>query len=297
MRINNVSAKTSKMVVVLLAIFAIIVTVGFTWAYFNTAISEHSIASFFKWYEETLNHLIADNKDEPIIPYLVMIIVPLLAYGGLVASIVSRHFALKAMESTLNLKFVDFLQDRVKFNFNRPQYNFICGYNDISNLEMILKTVMVHNKYGSYPAVSEINLNFSVLNNKHFTLTNVPLKLTNFIYKIIDYGRAVRSFSYRFEGAGSVESIEEKIRDYTNTGCKQILAKQQETNFKWLSITFFAFSMFFLFTFRQSFNTLDVMFWSFALIPIVGFLVISFVFDIILLADKWNENKYKGLGK
>lgn len=55
--------------------------------------------------------------------------------------------------------------------------------------------------------------------------------------------------------------------------------------------------MFFLFTFRQSFNTLDVMFWSFALIPIVGFLVISFVFDIILLADKWNENKYKGLGK
>ena len=40
MRINNVSAKTSKMVVVLLAIFAIIVTVGFSWAYFNTAISE-----------------------------------------------------------------------------------------------------------------------------------------------------------------------------------------------------------------------------------------------------------------
>ena len=95
----------------------------------------------------------------------------------------------------------------------------------------------------------------------------------------------------------SDEEYEEKIRDYTNTGCKQILAKQQETNFKWLSITFFAFSMFFLFTFRQSFNTLDVMFWSFALIPIVGFLVISFVFDIILLADKWNENKYKGLGK
>ena len=92
-----------------------------------------------------------------------MIIIPLLAYGGLVASIVSRHFALKAMESTLNLKSVDFLQDRVKFNFNRPQYNFICGYNDINNLEMILNTVMVHNKYGSYPAVSEINLNFRVV--------------------------------------------------------------------------------------------------------------------------------------
>ena len=135
MRINNVSAKTSKMVVVLLAIFAIIVTVGFSWAYFNTAISEHSIASFFKWYAETLNHLIADNRDEPITPYLIMIIIPLLAYGGLVASIVSRHFALKAMESTLNLKSVDFLQDRVKFNFNRPQYNFICGYNDINNLD------------------------------------------------------------------------------------------------------------------------------------------------------------------
>ena len=158
---------------------------------------------------------------------------------------------------------------------------------------MILNTVMVHNKYGSYPAVSEINLNFSVLNNKHFTLTNVPLKLTNFIYKIIDYGRAVKSFSYRFEGAGSVESKEEKIRDYTNTGCKQILATPAEQSFKWLSIVFFLLGIFFLYTFKDILNDSETALISIVALPAFGFIAVSFIFDFFLLADKWNENRYK----
>jgi len=277
--------------------FALIVTIGFAWAYFATTISEYSITDFFRWYVEMFKALQADISDEPIIPYLIMIILPLIAYIGFIGSIISRQNALNAMKSKLNLKSVDFLQDRVKFNFNQSQYNFVCGYSDINNLEMNLNTVMVRTKSGSYPAVSEVKLYFTVLKNKHFTLSNTPLNLTNFIYKIIDYGRAVQNFSYRFGGVGTVEAIEERIKDYMNVGCKQILTNRQETVFKWLSVVFFAIGMFFLFTFQEDLNSTDTMIWALLGVPIIGFFVPSFIFDIVLLADKWNENRYKGLRK
>ena len=71
----------------------------------------------------------------------------------------------------LNLKYVDLLPDRVNFCFNRPQYNFVCGYDNIENLEMDLETEIVHTKNGSYIELKQIILDFTVLNNKELSIT------------------------------------------------------------------------------------------------------------------------------
>ena len=139
----------------------------------------------------------------------------------------------------------------------------------------------------------DIELKFTVLNNKKLSLTNVPINLMRTVYGIIDYGRAIHNFSYKFGGAGTVEDVREKVEDYMQTGCKQILATPAEQSFKWLSIVFFLLGIFFLYTFKDILSDSETALISIVALPAFGFIAVSFIFDFFLLADKWNENRYK----
>ena len=293
MKFNNNLKNMSTGAVVFMAILCILLTVFVVWFYFSNSIQQYSLANFCNWYVDMFHAFQADAQDEPWIPWIIMVGIPVLCYGGLVISIKTAIKERKDFARALNLESVDFATGKVYFNFNKPQYNFVCGYNDINKIEMDLNTVMVHGKYSSYPALSKIVLNFTVLNNKRFSLTSNLNGYMKKIYSIIDYGKFVKNFSYKFSGVGKVDSIDEKIRDYMTTGCKQILATQTENSFKWLSILFFMIGIFFLYSFRDIFNDSDISTIGFVCIPFLGFFVVSFVFDIFLLADKWHENKYK----
>lgn len=290
MHINNVSTETSKIWPITFTFMSICVTAFFVYFFYQSEQSSYSIISFFKWYGVTFNAFQETSLDSPITPWFIMVILPLSVYWGTIASYISRNDSIKTFEKSLNLKSVDFLQGRVNFNFTQPKYNFVCGYNNINKLEMILNTVLVQGKYGFRPAVSEIELKFTVFNNKHFSLKNVSINLMKTIYRIIDCGKAVQNFSYKFEGAGEVEHIQERIEDYMKAGCKQILSTTTENYFKCISIIFFLVGILFLYALKNELNGYTDSI-EYAIIPTFGPLAISFLHDFVLLLDKWNENK------
>ena len=295
MHINNVSAKTSIKFILIFTLFAGLYTAGTILAYvYLSGYAEKSISGFFSWVAFSFDALSIANPEDPWISWMLFIILPAIFYIGLIIAIIQRYAGLKELASSLNLKSVDFLPDRVKFNFNQPQYNFVCGYGEIKKLEMVLNTIIVRSKYSSYVALSEVELNFTVMNNKNFSLKNTPLKPVNFIYKVIDYGRMANSFSYRFAGVGEQADLKEKIEDYLHKGIKPVLTSTQELNFKWMSIVFFTIGLIFTIAFKDTLDDCLMRgFWvPFAFIG--GFVGVSFIFDIILIIDKIKEKNFRG---
>ena len=292
MHINNVSAKTSIKFILIFTLFAGLYTAGTILAYvYLSGYAEKSISGFFSWAIASL------NSQEHIEDTLLLIALPVIFYTGLIITVVQRYLGLKKLASSLNLKSVDLLPDRVKFNFNRPQYNFTCGYGDIKNLEMVLHTVVGHNKYGSYIVLNEIELNFTVLKDKKLSLKNTPLKTVNFIYKIIDYSRMVNNFSYKFNGAGVHIELKEKIDDYLQKGVKPVLTNTEETKFKWMSIVFFLMGFCLFNGLKGELNyCIQEGLWFPFIFPAI-FIGISFIVDLILIIDKIKEKSFRGYKK
>lgn len=294
MHINNVSQKTSMQVIAGFLFVSVIYTGVMSAMYFSISGGDWSIPHFWNWVITSYNSLLADNPEDPWIAWLTFIILPLVFYGGLIVSIISRQMALNKLNSSLNLKSVDFLQGRINFNFNKSRYNFVCGYGDINALQMVLKTAIAHTKYGSYVALKEIVLNFTVLNNKKFSISNTPLSPTRFIYKIIDYSRNINNFTYKFEGAGEQADTKEKIENYLNKGYKPILTKKWEEKFKWLSIILFIAGIAFIADLKEDLiNCFKDGSWYICL-PFLIAVSVSFVLDMILITDKIKEKNTRG---
>lgn len=294
MHINNVSQKTSLSMPIMCGIFSIIYTVGLLLAYFMNISEIASIASFCNWIKDAYNTVSSTEPDGFWMAWVLFIILPLTVYLGFILSIIARQKAVKEFNSKLNLKSIDFLQGRINFNFNRPQYNFVCGYNDINSLELTIITDLVRTKYGYTTALREIVLNFTVLNNKTFSLSNTSSFPMRTIYKIIDYTRSVNNFTYNFRGPGNTDDIKEKIDNYLNKGFKQILSNQGEVNFKYLSIVLFTIGIISLFTAKDLIESAYKNHFFIMCLPFFVLIIASFIIDIWLIADKLRERKYRG---
>lgn len=294
MHINNVSQKTSLSMPIMWGIFSIIYTVALLLAYFMNISDAASIESFCNWVKDAFNTVFAIEPDGFWMAWVLFIILPLVVYLGFILSIITRQKALKEFNSKLNLKSIDFLQGRINFNFNRPQYNFVCGYSDINSLELTVITDLVSTKYGYTTALKEIELNFKVLNNKTFSLSNTSSFPMRTIYKIIDYTRSVNNFTYNFRGPGNTEDIKEKIDTYLNKGFKQILSNQVENNFKYLSIVLFIIGITIAYTAKDVIESAYKNNLFIVCLPFFVLIIASFIIDIWLIADKLRERKYRG---
>ena len=294
MHINNVSQKTSLSMPIMWGIFSIIYTVALLLAYFMNISEAASIESFCNWVKDAYNTVSSSEPDGFWMAWVLFIILPLVVYLGFILSIITRQKALKEFNSKLNLKSIDFLQGRINFNFNRPQYNFVCGYSDINSLELTVITDLVSTKYGYTTALKEIELNFKVLNNKTFSLSNTSSFPMQTIYKIIDYTRSVNNFTYNFRGPGNTEDIKEKIDTYLNKGFKQILSNQVENNFKYLSIVLFIIGITIAYTAKDVIESAYKNNLFIVCLPFFVLIIASFIIDIWLIADKLRERKYRG---
>lgn len=294
MHINNVSQKTSLSMPIMWGIFSIIYTVALLLAYFMNVSEAASIESFCNWVKDAFNTVFAIEPDGFWMAWVLFIILPLVVYLGFILSIITRQKALKEFNSKLNLKSIDFLQGRINFNFNRPQYNFVCGYSDINSLELTVITDLVSTKYGYTTALKEIELNFKVLNNKTFSLSNTSSFPMQTIYKIIDCTRSVNNFTYNFRGPGNTEDIKEKIDTYLNKGFKQILSNQVENNFKYLSIVLFIIGITIAYTAKDVIESAYKNNLFIVCLPFFVLIIASFIIDIWLIADKLRERKYRG---
>ena len=294
MHINNVSQKTSLSIPIMWGIFSIIYTVALLLAYFMNVSEAASIESFCNWVKNAFNTVSSSEPDGFWMAWVLFIILPLVVYLGFILSIITRQKALKEFNSKLNLKSIDFLQGRINFNFNRPQYNFVCGYSDINSLELTVITDLVSTKYGYTTALKEIELNFKVLNNKTFSLSNTSSFPMQTIYKIIDYTRSENNFTYNFRGPGNTEDIKEKIDTYLNKGFKQILSNQVENNFKYLSIVLFIIGITIAYTAKDVIESAYKNNLFIVCLPFFVMVIASFIIDIWLIADKLRERKYRG---
>lgn len=294
MHINNVSQKTSLSMPIMWGIFSIIYTVALLLAYFMNVSEAASIESFCNWVKDAYNTVSSSEPDGFWMAWVLFIILPLVVYLGFILSIITRQKALKEFNSKLNLKSIDFLQGRINFNFNRPQYNFVCRYSDINSLELTVITDLVSTKYGYTTALKEIELNFKVLNNKTFSLSNTSSFPMQTIYKIIDYTRSVNNFTYNFRGPGNTEDIKEKIDNYRTKGFKQILSNQGENNFKYLSIVLFIIGTTIAYTAKDVIESAYTNNLFIVCLPFFVMIIASFIIDIWLIADKLRERKYRG---
>ncbi len=294
MHINNVSQKTSLSMPIMWGIFSFIYTVTLLLAYFINTSETTSVESFCNWIKDAFNTILLSSPDGSWMAWFLFIILPLVVYLGFILSVILRQKAIKEFNSQLNLKSIDFLQGRINFNFNRPQYNFVCGYGDVNSLELTVVTDIMSSKYGYTTVLKEIVLNFTVLNNKTFSLSNTSSFPMQTIYKIVDYTRGVKNFTYNFKGRGNTNDIKEKIDNYLSKGFKQILSKESENKLKYLSIAFFIIGIISLFTVKDLIESAYKHNAFIICLPFFVLIIASFIIDIWLIADKLRERKYRG---
>lgn len=210
----------------------------------------------------------------------------------IITSICIRHKKIVEFNKKLDLKYVDFLPNRVNFSFNQPQYNFTCGYKDIEALKMHLEYSTIITKSGSRVGLNDIKLSFTVLNKKDFCLTNRETR-TNLkaIYAIIDAGRLVQKFSCKF-GSGYLKDIKERVKTYQKYGFQPILTSEMKLWFRNFSILFFAGGLIY-WQYLLSELGMKGVFIPIFIIPITA-LIISFVADVFLILEEINEKKHKG---
>lgn len=294
MIIKNVSAKTSALYIW----FALILLLLFL---FMSIIILYDSLDFTNIYSIPLQILIL-GKDliiaegdlySKFMIALLIYILPTIFFVWLIRSIISRNGALKEFSQKLNLVSVDFRDNCIAFNFNQHNCNFSCSYRDINYIKVVINIIRVRTKNGESNCLNNISIKFGVLNNKSFTcemslMLISPLKK---LYKIIDYTREVKDFSYEFTGDGDPFELKERLDCYKEKGMKPILTKNQESNMKCISIVFFGLGIFFMFAFCSGIHITDT---AELIVPGI-FIIISFICDICLIIDKIHEKRYEGI--
>ena len=224
MRIYNTYGKGSTEAAVTFIIATAIVAILFTWFFYDViAAGGKTLNDFWQWYCNAYKFL--DSSREIVFVYSPPVLW-LVATSRIVSSLKAKT---KEFNKKPNLKYIDFLPDKVHFCFNRPQYDFTCAYDNIENLEMDIETGLTYlpRKYVITPMVDvkQLHLYLTVPNNRIFSLTTNQRSM-NTMYSIIDIGRSVKKFSYKFSGFGEIEYTKEQIEKYQKYGIKTSLTNK-----------------------------------------------------------------------
>ena len=295
MKIYNVSSKTSIRMVVVMGILSTILTMFLTLSYLYSSPNSSSILDFFQWLFLLIKTFISEGEDlsEKIFLTIFSVIIPIAIYIGLIGAIISRNKALQEYRSGLNVKYVEFLPNRINFSFTQPQYNFSCGYNDIEKLNIELYTNIVHTKSGPQTVWNETIFNFYTLNNKKFKVNCVSFML-NKVYSVISYMRGIKELNYKFTGAGKILDLDDKISAFLKTGHKKFLGRNEKTHMMIISTVLFIFGTLISLIFL---GTISDFGWLFIFIPAIIPLLISVVMDIVLFIDLINNRKFRGFNE
>jgi len=284
MIINNVTAKTSMKGIgysgLLLAIYVFISA----WIYSLDGVEGFSIREYFEWIAGSLTGMLNGTES---LDGIIFYILPAIFFIILISQIVLRNRALKDISSFENLKMVDLQDSKINFNFNSSQYDFSCGYGDIEHLEVEIHTDIVRSKSSTYTVISEIKLIFTVLNGKTFFITNTAVYAPmGFIYKVLDYAKKMKSYSYNFTGIGDIRGYQDKIENYLKYGIKRLISKNTVSALKVTSILFFVLGSLFLYLFKDWGIPGDISFMIMLLFMPGMFILISLIIDLLLLADE-----------
>jgi hypothetical protein len=184
------------------------------------------------------------------------------------------------------LKYIDFSPDRINFKFNQQGVEFSCSPANIKDLNLYLETEIRETPWTIRQIVVErIKINILLTNNQGYTLSCKPFFKTKFLYKFVDSVRNIPSFSYKFVGVEIEPKLNKQLESYIKKGYKQRLTTGQERAFRACSIIFFISAFYIFFNSQEFLDTINLIVAS---IPII----ISFIFDFILILDKTNDKNF-----
>lgn len=279
MHIKNNPIESSQLTVAFFLNTGIIVTAGFIllYGYMNfLTIGHFTLDGFFGWAG-------------------IFLLFPAVLYICGIIAIIKRHQLIKKSFSEKNLTSVDFLSDRIKFNFVDSKYNFAVAYNDL-DLLLTINTELIASYRGIQSfIISAVNLTFEIKNpelvriiGKNISIRHSStLRKMELIYKIIDYEKKFRTFNYYISGYGLRANITEKIETYRKTGYKTILTKADKKILKFVSIMIFVLLMIGNFLIKKDINLeTDLAFCTtFLILPISTLFI-----DIFMLICGNDEN-------
>lgn len=281
MIIKNNPREYSKLAVVFFLTAGVIVTAGLMllYNYLNfLAIGHYTLDGFVGWCG-------------------IFLLFPAILYICGIIALIKRHQLIKKSFSKKNLTSIDFLPDRIKFNFVDSKYNFVAAYKD---LELLLK---IETKFVSSPSyrelksyiISAVNLTFNIRNQALARIIGESISLRNsstfrkmkLIYQIIDYEKKFEKFNYYISDPGPRASITEQIETYRKTKHKQIFTRADRRILKYLSISIFVLLMVGNFLMKKDLN-LETDFAFFTVF--ISAPILTFILDTFMLLDRSNEN-------
>lgn len=279
MHIKNNPIEASKLTVVFFLTTGVIVTVWFMllYSYMNfLAIGHFTLGGFVDWGG-------------------IFLLFPALLYICGIIAIIKRHQLIKKSFSKTNLTSIDFLPDRIKFNFVDSKYNFANAYKDLDVMLTIDTELLLSYRGLKSYIISAVNLTFKITNQALARIIGKNLSLRNsstfrkmkLIYQIIDYEKKFNKFNYYISGPELRASITEQIETYRETKYKQIFTKADKRILKYLSIVIFVLLMIGNFLIKKDLNLeTDFAFCTvFILAPIA-----TLILDTFMLLDRPNEN-------
>ena len=300
MRLNNNLLKDINTNLILALAVGLIPTFLF-WAIYTTNVhaADQSFIHFFSWYFSSINTLLAysDIKNQLLLLSF-CVLLPLGVYICVFAYIVKYLLKTKAILSDLHIKHVDLLEDKICFEYSKPEYNFECKFSELKKVhfQVILQwsngTATVSGGY----KIGDMKFYFTKNDDTTYSISTTPFPLyaMSYILKIVDYFKINGIvFSYEFikddgKKDSNTKEFEEKIANYISEG-RYRLSKNDQFAILLLSQLSYIFGLGLMINFKDNVanfpNDIGLVLFS---LPII----ISAVLDVGLLLDK---NKLQGL--
>ncbi len=224
MHIKNVNSKTTLKRVIEYTIYIFIILTALILLYLGSD-STPTIAGAINAAKSNLTALMLEGSKHGAWGIIIFLLLPIWLFISCIFIIIKRNQELKILKQPFNLESIKFLDNHICFNFYNKQFNFVCGYNDIQNLHIDIVTgITKTNPRIIY--IEEIQLKFTALNGKIFTITTTggfsPLQ---YLYKILNYTKKIPNFSYSYAGYGKNKNLDEKINIYQMTGRRIFFSK------------------------------------------------------------------------
>ena len=224
-------------------------------------------------------------------------IILFLAFLGIIAIpvlIIYQIMDCKKFNQGLNIKSIDFFPKALKVNYTVPKHDFICDYSQISEFHINIDTVIVDSRYHNYVACGVFTLEFRNKQTRRTTTFEFQplMRAMPTLYKIVDFTRRISNFELTFSGRGEIGDIKEKVEKYRKYGYKDALGKTDASNYLQVGWMFFGAGYLVSLILICATVPSDIAFMGISAIPLVIFCIVALCFDIALIKDRLNDNKF-----
>ena len=280
MRLKNISSKTTSINYIIMLVFSLfLVLLNFVFYAFSVNWNL-SFGSFFDWYFEIIKLIFNSNDDLRWI-YALLVIAPFIFFVLFIYEYLVRKAEIDKLNKNLNLKYIDFNDNNVFFQFNHSENDFECSYEQLNASHLEICTRQAYSRYGFHSIVNELIIEIEVSNRGKFKLNNVSKD----IYEVIKYLAKSKNFNYEITGSGFDirEPLSKNIDEFLSNGfIKPNIHKQMSSYYLIFAAIFLVLGI--IISFNGIFSLIfDNHMWGLSVLPIIFFGIPIILLFIVLI--------------